>query len=118
MKLTSKCTASISIPNVDSSTTLAYTGNLYAQDTTTNMIKGYNITFAAENTTLESGSDFTIQNSSALPGTGVGIIAQPESSGSYDVFVFFQTSGSDISKYSRGIEGGAWSIEAIGVPSS
>ena len=80
------------------------------------MIRGYDIEFNAENTTVKDDSDFVVQGNSGQPGTGLGITVQPNSSGGDDVFVIYQTNGGNISEYKRPLEGGDWSSADISIP--
>lgn len=78
-------------------------------------IKGHSIVFNAENTTLGSSSDFVVQGKPGLPNTGVDTIAQPGVGGD-NVLVFYQTNGTYVSEYKRGLDGGQWSSTNIQIP--
>ncbi|KAK4623830.1 hypothetical protein CLAFUW4_05426 [Fulvia fulva] len=108
--------SSIAINNVHPSTSLGYTRFLYAQDDASLMFKGYNIAFAAENSTIDEKTSFTVQGERALPGSHLSVSAIPNVSGGDDVIVFYQSNGSDISEYTRDLYAGQWAKVQIEIP--
>jgi hypothetical protein len=106
---------SIAINGVNPSTSLGYTNYFYAQMAGTNMIQGYNVSWAAENTSLV-GLPFTVQGDPGIPGTHMGVSALPTQSGGNQIVVFYQTNGSDITEYIRDLEGGQWTSVDIPIP--
>ncbi|KAK4502250.1 hypothetical protein PRZ48_005675 [Zasmidium cellare] len=107
--------SSIAIPNVHPSTSLGYTNVFYAQDAETLMFKGYNITWAAENSTI-TGTNFTVAGEPGLPGTHLSVSAIPNTSGGNNLVVFYQTNGSDVSEYTRDLVAGQWTSVEIDIP--
>ena len=110
--------ASITIPNVEDSATLGYTKYLYAQDRNDKLIKAYQVSFAAENTALDtgSGSGFVVQGNPGVASTGLGITARPNPAGGDDVLALYQTDGSGISYYERDSDGVSWNSANIRIP--
>lgn len=109
----------IAIKNVNPSTSLGYTNYFYAQMADTNMINGYNVSWAAENTTIldGDGDTFTVASDPGLPGTHLSVTALPDQSGGNTILVFYQTNGSDITEYTRDFLGGQWTGAALEIPS-
>lgn len=101
---------------MEPSATLGYTKYLYAQDLNDKLITAYNISFAAENTTLNTGSGFVVQGNPGLPNTGLAVTYQSVSAGGGDVLTLYKTDGSDISFYERLSDGVSWTGANIRVP--
>lgn len=99
---------SVAIPNVHPSTSLGYTNFFYAQDDATNDIIGYNISWAAEATTIVQDDTTIIPIAPGLPGTHFSVSTLPENGGGNSLVVFYQTKGDDITQFSRPLEGGQW----------
>ena len=110
--------SSIAINNVDPATSLGYTNFFYAQDAASKMIRGYNISWASENTSIVTADTFTVQGDPGIAGTHLSVSALPNLSGGNDLVVFFQTNGSDISEYTRDLVGGQWTGVDIPIPMS
>jgi hypothetical protein len=112
------------IPDVHPLTSLGYTTYFYVQmaDRT---IKGFNITYQAENTTIVPEDTFTI-TSPGGPAYGVGgthftvtSVSDKTDEGEElwnSLYVFYQTEGDDISAFTRPIEGGEWSQGKLVIP--
>ena len=79
-------------------------------------VNGYNISWAAENTTIQQ--PFTVQGELGLAGTHMSVTALPNTSGGNDILVFYQTNGTDISEYTRDLVAGQWSSVSIPIPQS
>lgn len=109
--------SSIAINNVNSATSLGYTNYFYAQMADNDMISGYNISWAAENTSFV-GESFTVDGKPGLSGTHMSVSAIPNNSGGNDLVVFYQTEGDDISEYTRDLVAGQWSSVDIPIPQS
>ena len=107
--------ASVAFPNVDDSASLGFTKYLFAQDMNDLSIKGYDLQFAAENTTIGNSAAFIVQGKPGLPSTGLNTIAQPGQGGD-DVLVFYQTNGTYVSEYKRSLDGGTWSSTNVQIP--
>ncbi|KAI6859960.1 hypothetical protein KC338_g7156 [Hortaea werneckii] len=110
----------IAINDVHPASSLGYTNYFYAQSASDNMIRGYNISWAAENTTIleGEGNQFTVQGEPGLPGTHLSVTAIPNYSGGNELLVFYQTNGTDISEYTRDFYGGQWARVDIEIPES
>ena len=102
------------IPDVHPSSSLGYTNYLACQfgDET---VRGYNISWAAENTTIFPAKDggtgydeWTIPAAFGVPGTHMSITALPDQSGGAHLAVLFQTDGNDVTMFSRDDSGGVW----------
>lgn len=111
------------IPNVYPITSLGYTTYFYAQmqDRT---IRGFNVSFAAENTSFVEDESFAITDPAgpveALGGTHMTLTAFAEKDGEKtlwdSLYVFFQTEGDDITAFTRGLSGGEWTRGALEIP--
>ena len=100
------------IPDVRSDTSLGYTNYFYAQ-ATDGKIKGYDIQWAAENTSLRDS--FTIPRTT-LAGTHFSVTAVPDTSGGDTLMVFCQNNGSDINQSLRDLQSGQWSYLGLPIP--
>jgi hypothetical protein len=85
-------------------------------------IRGYNISWGAENTTIFPAKDggpgydeWTIPGVVGIPGTHLSNTALTDQSGGAHLVVFFQTNGSDIIQYVRDDTGGAFSSSPVPV---
>lgn len=107
--------ASVTISGVNGNTSLGYTNFLYAQmeDLT---ISGFNITWAAENTTLLAEDTFTINGDKGLPGTHLSVTTLPNSSGGDSLLCFYQTVGDDVTEFVRDLDAGQWTSSAVPIP--
>lgn len=113
--------ASISIPNISSSASLGYENALYAQDSITQVIDVYDITFNAENSKVHTNSDFSMGDETELPDTGLGIAVQSGSANSDELLVFYQTDKNQIVEYKRKLSddgAGGWTSSEIQIPYS
>ncbi|KAJ9630684.1 hypothetical protein H2203_001207 [Taxawa tesnikishii (nom. ined.)] len=112
--------ASVTIPNVHPSTSLGYTNYFYIQEGSTNLVKGYNISWNAEKTSIVSQDTFTVGagGNPGLPGTHLSVSALPDTSGGNSVVVFYQTVGNDITEFVRDLEGGQWTTAKLPIPDS
>ncbi|KAK5127916.1 hypothetical protein LTR85_005033 [Meristemomyces frigidus] len=108
----------IAVNNVNPATSLGYTNYFYAQMADTNMINGFNISWAAENTTIMTadGDTFTVDGEPGIPGTHLSVSALPQQSGGDIIVAFYQTTGSDITEYTRDLVAGQWTSSAIAIP--
>lgn len=109
--------ASIQISNTSPSTSLGYTNYFYLQ-LDDNSINGYNISWAAENTTIPAGSQFVVGDVDGIPGTHLSVTALPNLGGGNNIDVFFQTEGNDVTQWTRDLIGGVWSSLGIPIPNS
>ena len=94
----------VSIPGVHPSTSIGYTNYLYAQMNATNEIVGYNITWAAEKSSLQDHFGFV--RNPGIPGTHLSVTALHEDSGGDSLLVFYQVAGDDITQFNRDLVGG------------
>ena len=103
----------VTIPDVHPSTSMAYT-NYLAYQGSDGFIRGANISWAAENTSIYAtrngtGLDTWIIPDAGVLGTHLSITALTDGSGEAYLSVWFQENGNDISQFSRDRTGGAWS---------
>ncbi|KAL5114467.1 hypothetical protein ACEQ8H_007664 [Pleosporales sp. CAS-2024a] len=111
------------IPAAHAMTSLGFTTYFYAQ-AADRSIKGYNITYQAENTTFVPADTFTITNPAGpaygLAGTHMSVTAYAERRGSTtlwdSLYVFYQTQGNDITAFTRPIAGGEWTSAELNIP--
>jgi hypothetical protein len=115
MHILTDLTANVEIPKTNLATSLGYTNYFYLQlDDDT--INGYNISWAAENTTIVSNSQFVVDDAPGISGTHLSVTALPNQGGGNSILVFYQTEGSDITEYIRDWLGGQWSTVDIPIP--
>jgi hypothetical protein len=111
----------VSIAGVHPSSSLGYTNYLalqYGDET----IRGYNISWAAENTTIAPAKDgaagydeWIISDAVGIPGTHFSITALADQSGGSHVTIFFQQNGTDIVQYVRDDTGGGFTSSEVPV---
>lgn len=105
---------SVAVNNLHPSTSLGYTNAFYAQSQD-NWIRGYNISWASENTTI-IGNPFRVDLSQGIPGTHMSVTALPDSSGGNSLAVFYQQDGEDITYATRDLYQGTWTAAPLTVP--
>lgn len=111
------------IQGVYPSTSLGYTTYLYAQ-MADRSIKGHNVSYQAENTTIVNEDTFAITDPAGpvrgLGGTHLTATAYEEKEGDKkkwdSLYVFFQTEGDDITAAMRRMDGGEWSSAKLNIP--
>lgn len=81
-----------------------------------NFINGYNISWAAENTTILQSYNFTVDGAPGLSGTHMSVTAIPSQGGGDNIYVFYQVEGDDITEYTRDIVGGQWTSLRLPIP--
>lgn len=81
-----------------------------------NMINGYNISWAAENTKILQNDNFTVEGTPGLSGTHMSVTAIPARGGGDNIFVFYQTGGDDITEYTRDFVAGQWTSASLPIP--
>lgn len=94
---------------------------LYAQDANDQSIKGYDISFNAEDSKVESTSAFDNHAEAGIPNAGLDVAVQSSSTDGDDLLVFYQTSENQIVEYRRKLSdtgGGGWSSTEIKIPYS
>ncbi|KAL2038406.1 hypothetical protein N7G274_008745 [Stereocaulon virgatum] len=106
----------IAIP-VFQNTSMGYTNYLYAQNSDLS-ISGYNISWAAENTSIPTSQTFTINGAKGLPGTHLSVTALPNSSGGNSLLAFYQVNGTDITEFVRDLDVGQWTSTSVPIPQS
>jgi hypothetical protein len=87
-------------------------------------VKGYNITYQAENTTFLEDETFTITDPAGpalgLAGTHLTVTAYTEKAGNRtlwdSLYVFYQTKGDDITAFTRSLNGGEWTRGTLNIP--
>jgi hypothetical protein len=109
---------SFSISNISSPATLGFTKYLYAQDSADDLIRAYNINFAAENTTLNDTAGFVVQGNTGIQGTGLSVTARPDSSGKGDdVIALYQTdTENQVGYYERDPDDVSWNSAIVNIP--
>lgn len=113
------------IRGVHPMTSLGYTTYFYMQ-MADRSIKGYNVTYQAENTTFVPADTFTITDPAGpalgLGGTHLTVTAYAEKQGNRtlwdSVYVFYQTVGNDITAFTRPLAGGEWTKGTLAIPDS
>jgi hypothetical protein len=105
------------------SSSLGFTTYFYAQmaDRT---IKGFNVSYQAENTTIVPQDTFTLTDPAGpvkgLGGTHLTVTAYAEMEDKKvlwdSLYVFYQTEGDDIAAFTRPIAGGEWSRGNLVIP--
>ncbi|TID13918.1 hypothetical protein E6O75_ATG07150 [Venturia nashicola] len=107
------------IPDVHPSTSLGYTDFFYVQKSD-HHIQGFNMTWAAENTTIVTRDTFTVGDTSGsvvgLPGTRMTVSAVPTKSGGGAMYNFYQIEGTDITLFTRGLAGGQQTRGLLPIP--
>lgn len=112
------------IDDVYPTTSLGYTTYFYAQ-MADRSIKGFDYEFFAENSTYVPEKAFSITDGAGsvlgLGGTHLSVTSaeekNPDGSTKWgNLYVFFQTEGSDISVFTRLIGGGEWTKGVLSIP--
>ena len=80
------------------------------------MLHGYNVTWSAENTTIQAGSDFIVGSTPGISGTHFSVSAIPNPGGGNNIIVFYQAVGNDVTEYTRDLVAGQWSSVNIQIP--
>ncbi|KAI4114233.1 MAG: hypothetical protein LQ338_008028, partial [Usnochroma carphineum] len=96
----------VTIPTYANSS-VGYTNCLYIQSPDLS-IAGFNITWAAENTSINADENFTISGDEGLPGTHLSVTTLPDTSGGNSLLAFYQTEGTDVSEFVRDLDAGQW----------
>ena len=96
---------------------VGYTNYLYAQNPDLS-VNGFNVTWAAENTTINPDQDFIINGDKGLAGTHLSVTALPNTSGGNSLLAFYQTNGSDIAEFVRDLDAGQWTCWSVPIPDS
>lgn len=111
--LTGFLASNAAIPDVHPSTSLGYTDAFYAQKSDYH-VQGFNITWAAENTTILAQDTFTVGDTSGsvvgLPGTHLTVSEVGK------LYIFYQTEGTDITLFKRDMAGGQQTRELLPIP--
>ncbi|KAL2053207.1 hypothetical protein ABVK25_006532 [Lepraria finkii] len=106
----------VTIP-VFQNSSMGYTNYLYTQNPDLS-ISGFNVSWAAENTSIPSSDTFTINGAKGLAGTHLSVTALPDSSGGNSLLAFYQTNGTDIMEFVRDLEVGQWTSTSVPIPNS
>jgi hypothetical protein len=120
---TTTASAESAIRGINPITSLGFTTYFYAQ-MADRSIKGYNITYQAENTTFLKDETFTITDPAGpalgLAGTHLTVTAYAEKAGNRtlwdSLYVFYQTKGDDITAFTRSLNGGEWTRGTLNIP--
>ncbi|KAF7198415.1 hypothetical protein HII31_00154 [Pseudocercospora fuligena] len=120
--------SSVSIPGIQGKSVLGYLDYLYAESSFDNLIRGYNITFAAENTTAETPYVLTLHAvpgsmpgndtgfEPAVSGSGFAVAPHDNSAGYTHTLAFYQTNSSDIIYYESGLDNGDFTVVNVTIP--
>ncbi len=101
---------------MDNAATIGYTQYLYSQDKNDQLISAYNLSLAAEDTSLITGSRFIVQGNPGIPNTGLAVTARPNPAGGNDVIAFYQTDRSHIGYFERDADGVSWNSANLVIP--
>lgn len=104
----------VSIP-VFANSSMGYTNFLYAQNPDLS-ISGYNVSFAAENTTISNDETFVINGAKGLAGTHLSVTSLPDASGGNSLLAFYQTNGTDVTEFVRDFDAGQWTSSNVPIP--
>lgn len=99
---------------------MGYTDFLFAQKPDLS-IGGWNISYSAENTSILTDQDFTIDvgaDSNGLPGTHLTNTAIPDGSGGAELQAFYQTNGTNIQQVVRDLAKAQWYELDVPIPDS
>ncbi|KAF2837806.1 hypothetical protein M501DRAFT_995047 [Patellaria atrata CBS 101060] len=112
--------SNVVIPNIHPSSSLGYTDFLYAQIEDSYQIRGWNVSWDAENSTIISRQNLTVGNGdedqAGLPGTHFSVSTLPDNSGGFSLVVFYQKEGSDITEMMRDRDNGQWFETDLPIP--
>lgn len=112
--------ASISIPNVDPTAGLGWHGGLYAKTAGRDIIQGWNLTLAAENSSSTVGSALsTVGGDIPAPHTRLDLWSYPSGAsveGTEEIMVLYQARGNDITLATGSVAMGTWSNSALPIP--
>ncbi|KAL9592183.1 MAG: hypothetical protein Q9179_006973 [Wetmoreana sp. 5 TL-2023] len=106
--------ANVAIP-VYQNSSVGFTNYLYIQNPDLS-IGGFNISWAAENTSIIPNQDFIISGKKGLPGTHLSVTALPDTSGGNSLLAFYQTNGTDITEFVRDLDAGQWTSSTVPIP--
>ncbi|KAL8709878.1 MAG: hypothetical protein Q9220_005494 [cf. Caloplaca sp. 1 TL-2023] len=106
--------ANVTIP-VHPDSSVGFTNFLYVQNPDSS-VSGFNITWAAEDTSVNGNENFTISGDRGLPGTHLSVTALPDTSGGNSLLAFYQTNGTDITEFVRDLDAGQWTSSRVPIP--
>lgn len=104
----------VTIP-VYKNSSMGFTNYLYVQNPDLS-ISGFNVTWAAENTSIDASETFVVNGDKGLPGTHLSVTALPNKSGGNSLLTFYQTNGSDITEFVRDLDAGQWTSSSVPIP--
>jgi hypothetical protein len=112
--------SSAAINNVYPHSSLGYTTFLYAQDADTLQLRGYNMTWHAEETRIVEEDTLTVEvniedEGRPVAGSHFSVTAVNDQSGGESLVVFYQTVGNDITEFTRDLYEGMWSYIPVPV---
>ncbi|KAK3696302.1 hypothetical protein LTR37_018038 [Vermiconidia calcicola] len=110
--------ASIEIPNVDPATGLGWHALMYAKPADSGLIRNWNVSFAAENTSISSSTASAVEGGLAASGTHLGVWSLPPGlvKQAEEALVFYQTEGDDITLFSQNLISGVWNTTRLPIP--
>lgn len=113
-------TANVIIPNVDPTTSLAYSEFFYVQTANSDHIHAYQITWESGTTSTATvhNDRFSLEGTYRVPNSRFAATTAIDSQGSEMLLFFDQVGGSDITEYSRELDSSTddWSSAQIGIP--
>ena len=85
----------------------------------TGVVKGWNISFAAQDSKLVPSVLPTVEGTPGVSGTHLGIWSFPSGappSGADVIMLFYQTQGNDITMFSGSVSSGQWHVSTAPIP--
>lgn len=113
---TEQFSASITVPNVDPTAGLAFRGDLYAKMADTGDIRGWNVSFAAENSSIVPSVLSTPDGIPGTPGTSLEVYTNPPTGPVENIAVFYSTDDDDITQYYGTMATGQWNKTMLPIP--
>ena len=106
----------VSIPGVDPLAGLSYHSSLYARMAGVGTIYGWNISFAAENTSMVPSIISQLDGETSVSSTHLFTGSIPPTGEAEEIYVFYQTHGDDITMYTGSMLSGEWSKTTLPIP--
>jgi hypothetical protein len=108
--------ASINIPGVDPSSTIAYQGNLFGRVAETGLLTNWNLSFAVETAAIASNVFPALDGVRVVAGSDIAPWAHPAGSDATEAAIFCQIEGDDITMYSASSDSEAWIRSVVPIP--
>ena len=104
------------IQHVDPNPGLSFRANLYARMIEDDTMRGWNISFAAENSTIVPSNVSTVEGDPSVSTTHLMAWADPPAQDIENALLFYQTRGDDITMYTGSLSSGKWSSTVLPIP--